>query len=388
MEQPAVKRHSRIDVADVLRGFAVMGIVLLHTIEHYNFYSFPDTSQQCTLLNFTDKAIWDGLFFTFGGKAYAIFALLFGFSFFIQDDNQRLQGRDFRLRFCWRLVLLFVLGNINAVFFTAEVLVLFSLVGFVLVATCRMSDRAVFIIATVCLLQPLHWIYLILAAADPAFTLPNIPTAELWSATTAAQNQTSFLEMVRVNLVQGQLASLAWAWDNARFFQTAALFMYGMLIGRRGLFTEQKADFWLKVLAWSLVAFFPLYGLSDMLPDYIRSQAALSSLQLIVSSLHKCAFMFILVSGIILIYYRSNLRTFMSKISPFGRMSLTNYITQSIIGSAIFYHWGLGLQGTTTQSLAIGVVIFIVQLTFCRYWMRSHKHGPLEYLWKRATWLK
>lgn len=388
MEQPAVKRHSRIDVADVLRGFAVMGIVLLHTIEHYNFYSFPDTSQQCTLLNFTDKAIWDGLFFTFGGKAYAIFALLFGFSFFIQDDNQRLQGRDFRLRFCWRLVLLFVLGNINAVFFTAEVLVLFSLVGFVLVATCRMSDRAVFIIATVCLLQPLHWIYLILAAADPAFTLPNIPTAELWSATTAAQNQTSFLEMVRVNLVQGQLASLAWAWDNARFFQTAALFMYGMLIGRRGLFTEQKADFWLKVLAWSLVAFFPLYGLSDMLPDYIRSQAALSSLQLIVSSLYKCAFMFILVSGIILIYYRSNLRAFMSKISPYGRMSLTNYITQSIIGSAIFYHWGLGLQATTTQSLAIGVVIFIVQLTFCRYWMRSHKHGPLEYLWKRATWLK
>lgn len=388
MEQPAVKRHSRIDVADVLRGFAVMGIVLLHTIEHYNFYSFPDTSQQCTLLNFTDKAIWDGLFFTFGGKAYAIFALLFGFSFFIQDDNQRLQGRDFRLRFCWRLVLLFVLGNINAIFFTAEVLVLFSLVGFVLVTTCRMSDRAVFIIATVCLLQPLHWIYLILAAADPAFTLPNIPTAELWSATTAAQNQTSFLEMVRVNLVQGQLASLAWAWDNARFFQTAALFMYGMLIGRRGLFTEQKADFWLKVLAWSLVAFFPLYGLSDMLPDYIRSQAALSSLRLIVSSLHKCAFMFILVSGIILIYYRSNLRSFMSKISPYGRMSLTNYITQSIIGSAIFYHWGLGLQATTTQSLAIGVVIFIVQLTFCRYWMRSHKHGPLEYLWKRATWLK
>ena len=242
MEQPAVKRHSRIDVADVLRGFAVMGIVLLHTIEHYNFYSFPDTSQQCTLLNFTDKAIWDGLFFTFGGKAYAIFALLFGFSFFIQDDNQRLQGRDFRLRFCWRLVLLFVLGNINAIFFTAEVLVLFSLVGFVLVATCRMSDRAVFIIATVCLLQPLHWIYLILAAADPAFTLPNIPTAELWSATTAAQNQTSFLEMVRVNLVQGQLASLAWAWDNARFFQTAALFMYGMLIGRRGAPAESRAE--------------------------------------------------------------------------------------------------------------------------------------------------
>ncbi len=388
MEQTAVKRHSRIDVADVLRGFAVMGIVLLHTIEHYNFYSFPDTSQQCGLLNFTDKAIWDGLFFTFGGKAYAIFALLFGFSFFIQDDNQRLKGKDFRLRFCWRLVLLFLLGNLNAAFFTAEVLVLFSIVGFVLVATCRLSDRAVFIIATVCLLQPLHWIYLAIAAFDPTFTLPAIPTAELWGATFAAQSQTSFLEMLRVNLTQGQLASLAWAWDNARFFQTAALFMFGMLIGRRGLFTEAKSDFWLKVLAWSLAAFFPLYGVADMLPAYIRSQAALSSLSLIVSSLHKCAFMLVLVSGIILIYYRSNLRTFMSKISPFGRMSLTNYITQSIIGSALFYHWGLGLQATTTESFAIGIVIFLAQLAFCRRWMRTHRHGPLEYLWKRATWLK
>lgn len=388
MEQTTAKRHSRIDVADVLRGFAVMGIVLLHTIEHYNFYSFPDTSGQCALLNFTDKAIWDGLFFTFGGKAYAIFALLFGFSFFIQDDNQRLQGRDFRLRFCWRLVLLFLLGNLNAAFFTAEVLVLFSIVGFVLVATCRLSDRAVFIIATVCLLQPLHWIYLAVAAFDPTFTLPAIPTAELWNATFAAQSQTSFLETLRVNLTQGQLASLAWAWDNARFFQTAALFMYGMLIGRRGLFTEAKADFWLKVLAWSLVAFFPLYGVADMLPSYIRSQAALSSLTLIVTSLHKCAFMLVLVSGLILVYYRSDLRGLMSKISPFGRMSLTNYITQSIIGSALFYHWGLGLQATTTQSFAIGVVIFVAQLAFCRRWMRTHKHGPLEYLWKRATWLK
>lgn len=388
MEQTTAKRHSRIDVADVLRGFAVMGIVLLHTIEHYNFYSFPDTSGQCALLNFTDKAIWDGLFFTFGGKAYAIFALLFGFSFFIQDDNQRLQGRDFRLRFCWRLVLLFLLGNLNAAFFTAEVLVLFSIVGFVLVATCRLSDRAVFIIATVCLLQPLHWIYLAVAAFDPTFTLPAIPTAELWNATFAAQSQTSFLEMLRVNLTQGQLASLAWAWDNARFFQTAALFMYGMLIGRRGLFTEAKADFWLKVLAWSLVAFFPLYGVADMLPSYIRSQAALSSLTLIVTSLHKCAFMLVLVSGLILVYYRSDLRGFMSRISPFGRMSLTNYITQSIIGSALFYHWGLGLQATTTQSFAIGVVIFVAQLAFCRRWMHTHKHGPLEYLWKRATWLK
>lgn len=381
-------KRPRIEVADVLRGFAVMGIIILHTIEHYNFYSYPDTSGQCALLNFTDKAIWDGLFFTFGGKAYAIFALLFGFSFFIQDDNQRLCGKDFRLRFCWRLVLLFLLGNINAAFFTAEVLVLYSIVGFVLVLTCRLSDRAVFILATICLLQPLHWIYLFMALADPAFTLPNIPTKELWEATFAAQSQTSFIEMVRVNLTEGQLASLAWAWDNARFFQTAALFMFGMLVGRRGLLAEAKAGFWCKVLGWSLAAFFPLYGLDGMLPDFIASEAARASLVLIVSSLHKCAFMFVLVSAVILLYYRSEFKGILARLAPYGRMSLTNYISQSIIGAAIFYHWGLGLQAGVTASAAIGIAIFLLQFAFCKWWMGRYAHGPMEYIWKRATWLR
>ena len=44
MEQ--VKKHARVDVADVLRGFAVLAIILLHSIEHFNFYSYPDTADQ------------------------------------------------------------------------------------------------------------------------------------------------------------------------------------------------------------------------------------------------------------------------------------------------------------------------------------------------------
>ena len=107
---------SRIDVADVLRGFSVMGIFLIHCIEHFNFYSFPEVENPW--LKFFDKAIWDSVFFTFSGKGYAIFALLFGFSFFIQDNGRKLKGEDFRPRFAWRLVLLFVWGNIkNLIFF-------------------------------------------------------------------------------------------------------------------------------------------------------------------------------------------------------------------------------------------------------------------------------
>lgn len=234
------EKQTRIDVADVLRGLAVMGIIVLHSIEHFNFYSYPDNAMQSDWLNFTDKAIWDGLFFTLGGKAYAVFALLFGFSFYIQDNNQRMRGKDFRLRFCWRLVLLFILGNINAIFFTAEVLVLYSLVGFILPLVCRLKERWLWVMAGVLLIQPLSLYYVIRACIDPAFTPPVIPTGDLWGAAFEMQSNGTFLETMRVNLWEGQLASLAWAWDHGRVFQTAALFLLGLLIGRRGLFLKEN----------------------------------------------------------------------------------------------------------------------------------------------------
>ncbi|MEG0456342.1 MAG: hypothetical protein RR559_13550, partial [Bacteroides sp.] len=80
MKEKLSDRNARVDVADVLRGLAVMGIIVLHSIEHFNFYSFPE-SVPFEWMKFTDQAIWRGLFFAFGGKAYAVFALLFGFSF-------------------------------------------------------------------------------------------------------------------------------------------------------------------------------------------------------------------------------------------------------------------------------------------------------------------
>ena len=109
MEHKIAETNARIDVADVLRGLAVMGIILLHSIEHFNFYSFPE-EVPFEWMKFTDQAIWRGLFFTFSNKAYAVFALLFGFSFYIQDNNQQRRGKDFRLRFLWRLFILFMIG--------------------------------------------------------------------------------------------------------------------------------------------------------------------------------------------------------------------------------------------------------------------------------------
>lgn len=380
-------RHARVDVADVLRGFAVMAIILLHSIEHFNFYSFPDTSGQPAWLNFCDKAIWDGLFFAFGSKAYGIFAMLFGFSFFIQDDNQRMRGKDFRLRFCWRLVLLFIFGQLDAMFFTGEILVLYALVGFVLVLTCRLSTRVLIIIGAIFILQPMCIYQMIRACADPGYEIIKINSGPFWGAAYAAQTEGTFLEMVKVNLWEGQLASLAWAWEHGRLFQTAGLFIFGMLIGRSGWFKKEYLPQWGKVLAYAILVYFPLSGINNMMGDYVTNPNFMTPFKILIGSLTNLCLMQMIIVGILFAYYRTEvLNRVLSLLIPYGRMSMTNYVTQGMIGSALYYHWGLHLRMGITGSVLIGIAIFLVQWWACRWWMKARTHGPLEYIWKKATW--
>ncbi len=386
MNTTANKGHARVDVADALRGFSVLAIVLLHAIEHFNFYHFPDAASRGWLAA-VDTGVWQSLFFLFSGKAYAIFALLFGFSFFIQHDNQRMRGHDFRLRFCRRLLVLFVIGNINACFFTGEILVTYALVGFALVLTCRLSDRTLIALGALCLLQPVCLYYTARLLADPSFVTPAVDEGPLWAATFAAQSGGSFLETVRINLWEGQLASLAYAWNHGRIFQTAGLFIIGMLTGRRGWFLRPALPYWGRALAIAIFCYFPLDSLHASAMEL--PNAALSfQLGMLLKSLANMCLMVMWVAGIMFAFYCSvRPARVLSALIPYGKLSMTNYVTQGIAGAAIFYHWGLGLQAGIAESALIGVAIFAVQYVFCRYWTGRHGHGPLEWVWRKLTWL-
>lgn len=106
--QLAYFSSNRLHVVDALRGFAIVSIMLLHNIEHFDVYYTP-TYLPVWMVH-VDKVIWETLFFLFSGKSYAVFAVLFGLTFFIQSDHQRKKGKRFNGRFAWRLLLLFVFG--------------------------------------------------------------------------------------------------------------------------------------------------------------------------------------------------------------------------------------------------------------------------------------
>ena len=87
-----IGKHPRIEAVDALRGFAVMAILLVHNLEHFIFPVYPADSPGW--LNALDQGVFNVVFTLFAGKAYAIFALLFGFTFYIQSDNLKRRGGD------------------------------------------------------------------------------------------------------------------------------------------------------------------------------------------------------------------------------------------------------------------------------------------------------
>ena len=382
--------QERIFAIDALRGFAVMGIILLHNIEHFNYYSFPQTDSP--LLASLDQHLWDLLFFCFSGKAYAIFALLFGFTFYLQSHNCEKRGEDFRNRYMWRLVLLLGFGFINALFFPGEILVLYALLGFVLVPVRHLSDKVVAWIAFILMLQPLEWCKVIYALINPEAN----PQQMIYSLSDVYPQLggNSLWEMIKVNFVTGQLASLNWAWCYGRVFQTASLFMIGMLLGRKGLFRLTEATrekvlyFWMRVGIYALPTAVILYYLKDFIYSQTENPFLKTTLQTIWNSWYNLAFMLVIVSAFLLLYW-INQGKIQKILVPYGKMSLSDYVSQSIIGSLIYFGYGFEMHRYcgTTYSLLIGITFFLLQLAFAHWWFRHFKRGPLETIWHRLTWI-
>lgn len=380
---------SRLIVVDALRGFAILSIMLLHNIEHFDLYHFPNFFPEW--LKTIDSIIWDTLFFLFGGKSYAIFALLFGLTFYIQYNNQQRRGNDFSGRFLWRLLLLLGFGFLNSIFFEGDILAIYAVIGVILVPFRKLSNKVVWTAAIVLMLQPLEWIRLFnfIIAPDNVETVTR--ANHYFSKIGEPLSNGTFGEAMRSNLTNGRLAVFFWSYENGRFFQTAALFLIGFLLGRTKRFTSAPRNklFWQKTLIIAIVVFIPLFLLHKALPHMEWHKFVIGRIQTVVTSWSNLAFMTILVSTFVLLFEYATARIWLNKLSPMGRMSLSNYVLQSILGSFVYYGFGLGLYQYTgaSVSLIIGSALGSFQILFSTWWLKTQKRGPLEQIWHRLTWI-
>lgn len=379
---------SRLDVIDALRGFAIVSIMLLHNIEHFDLYhTVPGLP---AWLRSLDQAIWDSAFFLFGGKSYAIFALLFGLTFYIQLNSRAQKGEDFRLRYAWRLLILLGFGIVNSMFYEGDILAIYAVIGVLLIPVARLGNGAVLALALLAMAQPYEWAQLLTALQHPDAKLADPLSWSYFGKSGDYLRGDSVLAAWAGNLSNGKLAVIHWSWENGRVFQILSLFMLGMLAGRSARFTASAANtrFWWTTLAAASLFFIPLYAAKNGLAGAIASEAVRRPLSTIVTSWANLAFMLVLLAGFVLLFHSRAWGARLRVFAPLGRMSLSSYMMQSIAGSFIYYGFGLGLYRYTGASycLLIGIGLALLQRYFCAWWLRRHAQGPLEALWHRATW--
>lgn len=374
----------RIIVVDSLRGFAVIGIILIHFLEHLNFYVFPEPTA-------FEQSLWDTVFYLGASKMYAIFSLLFGLSCYIQHHNQEKKGYDFRPRFAWRMLLLFLWGMLDLVFYNGDILCIYAVLGLFLIPLVNASDKVLFWTAFILFCQPVELVYIVLGLIDPTQMPMNIGIGKYWGECFEACANGGFLDVALVNLKDGLQISFGWSIEHGRLTQTLFFFIFGMILGRKRLFIDEgnNVAIWRKIGVAS-VFFFVFMQLLMSLPESIECPAIAQSLDILITAWRNFAMTMFYVSGITVLYYRTKVRkAIIHKLSYIGKMSLTDYLLQSVIGSFLFYNWGLALYHTCSHgySVLLGIVFCIALYFFCRWWNNHHRRGPLEELWARATWI-
>ena len=379
----------RIQVVDALRGFALVAIMLVHNLEHFEFYFKPEGLPSWLVR--LDQGVWDTVFFLFGGKAYAIFALLFGVTFAIQSEGQRKRGRDFRGRFAWRLVLLLGFGLVNSMLYQGDILMIYAVLGFVLIPFAAGSNRAALVGAAILMAQPYEWYRVFAALPEPARDLPDPASWALFGRSATYFAGPSLLAEWWGNLTNGRTAVLLWTWEVGRVFQTMSLFLLGMVLGRLGRFrpTEDNLRFWRRTLLIAVPIFGVFQALRASLGKFVAGEALARPLETIVGTWASAGFTAILVAGFVLLF-AGRLGPLLHRVfAPFGRMSLSNYVVQSLLGTIVYHGFGFGLYRVTGASvcLLIGVGLAAVQWLLCVLWLRRSAQGPLEALWHRATWV-
>lgn len=165
--------------------------------------------------------------------------------------------------------------------------------------------------------------------------------------------------------------------------------MLGIVASKKNLFvlTTNNKKFWIRVFITSIVLFTLLYFIQKESIGLIENKAVKTTFKAIEKSWTNFAFTFVLLSGFLLLFYSKLWHKILNVFSPMGKMSLSNYILQTVIGATIYYGFGLYKYTGATYSLLIGVACSILLLLFSTWWMKNHKRGPLEQLWHNLTWI-
>ena len=383
----------RINSIDALRGFALIGIMLLHCMERFDLTLAPVV--ESPFWQAIDTAVYDSLYFLFSGKSYAMFSLLFGLSFFMQMESQAAKGVDFRGRFLWRLALLFLFGYINGLVYMGEFFMVYAVLGVFLIPLYKVPTRWLLVLCVLLFLQIPAVISFVSLLSDNVANEPTAAAAymdRLFERAADVFINGSLMDVLSFNTFDGQSAKCLWVFNNFRYLQLLGLFIAGMLIGRQGIHkSEEKMVKYSRLFLPYCLAFWAVfYAVAFLLPVWGVDWFALRVGQTLFKTYGNLGQMMVYFCGFTLLYYRYKGQKVLDRIAPVGRMSVTNYMAQSIVGVSLFYGFGgnFAVEFNYLQSFLLGAAFCVIQIAYSNWWIKRFYYGPMEWLWRSLTWFQ
>lgn len=385
--------HERLPALDALRGLALLGIFLSNA----EMFTRPlaDISDGIdTHLRGLDHAASALVYVLIRSKFWTLFSLLFGMSFAVMSERSRQAGRDFRPLYLRRSVGLLIVGLIHAwLIWAGDILVTYALAAFVLFAMRSLSPGALWRIGLSLYLSVLGF-FLMIAAL---LAIPGV--AQSTPADMAADRAARAAEIAAYahgDYAQATAQRLAFFVDGAMsgWFSMVpmvlGLFLIGAWFVRSGALADPGAHrHRLKsLMAYGLPAGVAITGLS-LLIDSSPTFTPVSAAAVAASTLHMLGALplaLALIAWVVLVVHGG--ARWPLRFAPAGRMALSNYLAQSLIGTLAFYGYGFGLWGQVPLAalIAAAFVVFALQMLLSAAWLRHYRFGPVEWLWRAFTY--
>jgi uncharacterized protein len=381
----AVDPQERVRSLDILRGFGLLGMILVHVHQHLEL---PATG----LEDLISWIIWVGV----EQKSWAIFAFLFGVGFAIQLRRMEAKGAPVTSLYLRRLFGLALFGIAAYAFFGFRILLDYAFWGVPLLFLRRWSTRALIVAALVSVSAHLlveiaagtqEWLTLGRQGADAAAGARNAAPDPIRAALKLAEEQPSYSALLSARLRAMRADYLSWSFLTQG--TNLALFILGFLALRRGVFDHPKqhtrtivSAMVLGLLSWA-VWWLVLRNLTvDFVPQRIAAQFRNG---FGIVSEQWLAFTYI--GGLVLLLaYRSVWGQRLAAIGWSGRMALTNYLVQIAVLDLLSSGYGLDLQVRPALVPLIAALIFGAEVALSRFWLARNRLGPAEWLWRSLTY--
>ncbi|MCR8987143.1 DUF418 domain-containing protein [Brevibacillus laterosporus] len=342
----SVTKKERIVSMDILRGIALMGILLVNAPAYMTYIEGQSIIQHA--FDPTLRLLYD-LFIT--TKFFSIFSFLFGLGFYIFMSRAEARGDKPFILFVRRLAALLLFGILHIVTWFGDILFYYAILGFALIPFYRRSAKTILIWS-----MGLFAVTVLASGIAAVQTYLGSPVPE-------------FIRSFKSDT-----------------FAILGMFLLGLYVGKQNIVAEVDKHVHLLKRTQLITFVLSIIPFVGILWCHFTDNPLQEILQPFFSRMDTYPMALLYMSSLFLLLRNERVATMLKPFANYGRLGLTSYFTQNIIGSVIISLFGWSNGYTLVQSFYMAMIILVVQLIISNLYFLKFKQGPLEFIWRKLTY--